>query len=145
MAKSLRVRIDSRNAVKGITKEIEDKAMNLIQGQLWESRKRAKADAKRNAPYDTGAHHNSIFSRSEKTRNGGRLTLGAGMHYSAYLEFGTGSGVSIPADFEELALEFKSGNSGHNNNMAARPHLIPALKKAFDEMSDYIEKRIGDI
>ena len=50
--------------------------------------------------------------------------LGATEMYAPYVEFGTGTKVSIPKGFEEMAMKFYVNGKG---TMSAHPFLIPAF------------------
>jgi HK97 gp10 family phage protein len=50
----------------------------------------------------------------------------AKMPYAAYIEFGTGGAVKIPAGVEDYAIQFKKPNR-LNLSMKANPYLFPAL------------------
>lgn len=50
----------------------------------------------------------------------------AKMPYAAYIEFGTGGAVKIPAGVEDYAIQFKKPNR-QNISMKANPYLFPAL------------------
>jgi HK97 gp10 family phage protein len=50
----------------------------------------------------------------------------ATMPYAAYVEFGTGGAVKIPAGVEDYAIQFKKPNR-LNLSMKANPYLFPAL------------------
>jgi hypothetical protein len=50
----------------------------------------------------------------------------ATMPYAAYIEFGTGGAVNIPAGVEDYAIQFKKRNP-QNISMKANPYLFPAL------------------
>ena len=50
----------------------------------------------------------------------------ATMPYAAYIEFGTGGAVKIPAGVEDYAIQFKKPNR-QNISMKANPYLFPAL------------------
>jgi hypothetical protein len=50
----------------------------------------------------------------------------ATMPYAAYIEFGTGGAVKIPAGVEDYAIQFKKPNR-LNISIKANPYLFPAL------------------
>lgn len=50
----------------------------------------------------------------------------ASVNYSAYMEFGTGNLVNVPAGYELIANEFR-GNGIRQVNIRPRPYLIPAI------------------
>jgi HK97 gp10 family phage protein len=64
----------------------------------------------------------------------------ATMPYAAYVEFGTGGAVNIPAGVEDYAIQFKKPNR-LNISMKANPYLFPA----FFEQKPIIIQDIKDI
>jgi len=64
----------------------------------------------------------------------------ATMPYAAYVEFGTGGAVKIPAGVEDYAIQFKKPNR-LNISMKANPYLFPA----FFEQKPIIIQDIKDI
>jgi len=64
----------------------------------------------------------------------------ATMPYAAYVEFGTGGAVKIPAGVEDYAIQFKKPNR-LNISMKANPYLFPA----FFELKPTIIQDIKDI
>jgi len=64
----------------------------------------------------------------------------ATMPYAAYIEFGTGGAVKIPAGVEDYAIQFKKRNP-QNISMKANPYLFPA----FFEQKPIIIQDIKDI
>jgi HK97 gp10 family phage protein len=62
------------------------------------------------------------------------------MPYAAYIEFGTGGAVKIPAGVEDYAIQFKKPNR-LNISMKANPYLFPA----FFEQKPIIIQDIKDI
>jgi HK97 gp10 family phage protein len=93
---SVSVKVDKRK-LKAIIKNLGanvEKALMLLAVA-------AEAEAKINAPVDTGALRNSIFA---KKLNKDTAMVGVGVDYAAYLEFGT-------------------------HRQAAQPYLLPAVYK----------------
>jgi len=62
------------------------------------------------------------------------------MPYAAYIEFGTGGAVKIPAGVEDYAIQFKKPNR-LNISMKANPYLFPA----FFEQKPIIIQDLKDI
>jgi len=48
--------------------------------------------------------------------------------YGPYVEFGTGSGVSVPGEFTDYAMQFK-GKGIREVNLPARPYLLSTFVK----------------
>lgn len=55
-------------------------------------------------------------------------TITAGMEYAPFVEFGTGSRVSVPSELTGYAMQFK-GAGIRQVNVPAQPFLYPAWKK----------------
>lgn len=64
--------------------------------------------AKNLAPRDNGKLYQNISHYSEKPL---QRTIAVNVPYAAYLEFGTGAKVKVPAEFQEIANEFKGVTS----------------------------------
>lgn len=90
---------------EGVKDEISASALNIQSG------------AKRLAPVNFGQLRNSIYLKEQKVEKGIVFTVGAKASYAAYVEFGTGGKVSIPAGFEELAGSFKGRKGGKLDDM----------------------------
>ena len=81
-------------------------------------------EAKRNAAKQTGKLRNSGVV--EHTLDNSKISFGGDdeIGYAAYVEFGTGGKVKIPAGFEDLAWQYYKNGEGR---MEAQPYLIPAF------------------
>ena len=84
------------------------------------------AEAKRLAPYDTGKLMGNITTQKIDDFNW-RIT--ARMPYSAYMEFGTGKMVQVPAEWRDIAEQFR-GKGIREVNLAPQPFMYPAFLKA---------------
>ena len=91
---------------------------------------RIQSDAKRKAPVDTGRLRAAIHHRQSGTDG----EVSTNVKYAPYIEFGTGTLVSVPDELKELANEFR-GRGLRQVNLPARPFLYPALVK---ERPNYI-------
>jgi HK97 gp10 family phage protein len=87
---------------KDVSNEINATALN-IQNQ-----------AKKLAPINLGQLRNSIALTKDSELT---YTVAANASYSAYVEFGTGPQVNVPADFSSYALQFKGKSSGKFKDM----------------------------
>lgn len=81
---------------KGVAQEIKASAINI------------QANARKRAPKNFGKLAQSIHTKSE----GLTSDVIVGVSYGAYMEFGTGGKVSIPAGFSDFAAQFKGKGSG---------------------------------
>jgi len=75
--------------------------------------------------YQGGSLRQSIATE-EKTKLSFRIY--AAEKYAAFVEFGTGGLVDIPAGWENLASKFR-GKGIKQINLPARPYLYPAFKE----------------
>lgn len=68
-----------------------------------------EADAKRLAPKNFGKLAQSISFRKKSSMN---YELQVNERYGAYIEFGTGAKVQVPAEFKDIAAEFRGKSEG---------------------------------
>ena len=126
---------------KTLDKEIVKNVDDLIEGSAQE----IELDAKVAAPVNKG-------------QGGGNLRLGikaepiqgeklgyrvvAKEKYSAFMEFGTGGKVKVPAELKEIAIQFK-GKGIREVNIQPRPFLYPAFVKhrkiLIKDLKDYLK------
>lgn len=120
---SFDLKIIGLDAVMERIKEAPDKISKIIDAELNAGVHDMEADAKRQAG-DYGILHAGIVA------DGSNLNYHVTAHanYAAYVEFGTGHRVDIPAGYEEFAAQFKGANQDHTG-VLARPFMIPALIK----------------
>lgn len=92
------------NVKKNLSNEINASALNI------------QNTAKRLAPVNFGQLRNGIrlVKNSDYT-----FTVESSASYSPYVEFGTGGKVSVPADFQSYAMQFKGGKGGKFADMIA--------------------------
>ena len=89
---------------------------------ILDGAQRIAETAKSLAPVDFGILKNLIYA--EPLGDFG-ATVHADAEYSAYLEFGTGQKVNVPAGLEEYALQFKGIKEV--SGIFPHPFLFPAL------------------
>ena len=111
-----------------------------IARQLKVSGKQIESRAKKKAPKDTGDLINSIISKPDTNDRFINRTT-ANMDYAPLVEFGTGSKVSVPDGFQELAIQFK-GNGKRKVNRKAQPFLVPAFLEVLPEFKQECQKII---
>ena len=58
---------------------------------------------------------------------------GINVKYAPYVEFGTGTRVSVPGDVKDYAIQFKGAGLRKVNNRA-QPYFFPALRLSTKEM-----------
>jgi len=129
--------------IKGLDKVISNirkygkEAENDIEVTTEEVARDIEKYAKNLAPANFGKLGGSILA-SEITPTLWRIrTDSDGLApYAAYVEFGTGGLVSVPAELKEQAWLFK-GKGIKEVNLRARPYLYPSLLRGRKE---YLEK-----
>ena len=98
-------------SVKGVSKVIAElRKFGKDVDKMIDQETRSAAEgvvltAKNLAPRDNGKLYQNISHYSEKPL---QRTIAVNVPYAAYLEFGTGTKVSVPAEFQEIANEFKN-------------------------------------
>ncbi len=83
-------------------------------------------DAKKAAPKNYGKLAQSI--RSIKVENEVKYKVQANEPYAAFVEFGTGTKVSIPDGWSDMAADFR-GRGIKQINITPQPYLYPAFQK----------------
>ena len=102
-------------------KELEGKLDNLtialkqgVSDEINASALKIQSDAKKLAPVNFGQLRNSIALTKDSELT---YTVFANASYSAYVEFGTGPQVNVPADFKSYAQQFKGKSGGSFKDM----------------------------
>lgn len=99
-----------------------------------------QSKARRDVPVDNGILRNSIQLKEISTKDKVIYTVGSALRYAPYVEFGTGGLVSVPAGYEDFAIQFK-GKKGFKINLRPRPYLIPA----FESQIPILRKNIQNV
>ena len=102
-------------------KELEGKLDNLtiaikqgVSDEINASALKIQSDAKKLAPVNFGQLRNSIALTKDSELT---YTVAANASYAAYVEFGTGPQVNVPADFKSYAQQFKGKSGGKFKDM----------------------------
>ena len=132
-------------AIKGINeviaeiKKLGKQAIQDIEDETEASAKQIELDAKNTVntnASDLGKLGQSIISYKQDDLNWvieARTTVAP---YAPYIEFGTGGLVEVPAELQEMAIQFK-GKGIKQVNLLPRPYLYPALLKG---RKDYLKR-----
>lgn len=123
------------NALKTMDKHLKQDVANEIKA----SSLTIMSNAKRLAPVDLG------FLRGQISYNPvSDLTyeVEAKVKYSAYIEFGTGGQVTIPAGYEDLAKLFK-GRGLRTINIRPQPFLIPSYETEKPKLIQRLKKLLN--
>ena len=95
-------------------------------------------EARSNAPKDSGELVNSIGVEQDDELT----TVFVGVSYAPYVEFGTGSLVSIPNGLEEEARQFFINGKGHTS---AQPFFFPAVFAIIDKLDEYLDEELSKL
>lgn len=106
-------------------KSIDTKLKQNLSDEINSSALTIATGAKRLAPVDMGFLRNSIGI--EPSASGLTYEVEAKAKYAAYIEFGTGGLVDVPAGYEDLAVRFK-GRNIRKVNIRPQPFLIPSFE-----------------
>jgi HK97 gp10 family phage protein len=112
--------------------------------QIERSAINIEREAKNLCPVDDQILRPSIAKTVTATDSGRVLEaeVGTSVEYAPFVEFGTGSGVSVPAGQEEFAMQFK-GKTGRKRNYPARPFLFPAWERERPKFVNAMEAILG--
>lgn len=106
-------------------KKIDKQVKQDVSDEMNASALTIASNAKRLAPFDMGFLRNSIGI--EPSANGLTYEVEAKAKYAAYIEFGTGGLVDVPAGYEDLAVRFK-GQNIRKVNIRPQPYLVPSFE-----------------
>ena len=125
--------------VRGVLKQIDSfgqDAKRMAVSITNETANNMVTDAKQRAPVNFGQLRQSL-GKTEATIQLNRSLIFSNAPYSAFVEFGTGARVKIPAGFEKLAAEFK-GKKGGNFDEFLDNIRDWCKRKGIDEKLAYI-------
>lgn len=106
-------------------KRFEKEGQQVVSGVVYTTSLEVVAEAKRNAPVDTGKLKQNIIS--QKIEDLVHLVSSLAP-YSAYMEFGTGREVDVPSEFKEIAEQYR-GKGIKRIHLLPQPFMFPALLK----------------
>lgn len=126
--------------IQNALKDIDTKLKQDLADEMNASALNIQSNAKKLAPVDLGFLRNRI----ELEIAANRLTydVEAKAKYSAYIEFGTGGEVSVPAGYEDLAILFK-GNNIRKVNIRPQAFLIPSFETEKPKLISRIKKMLN--
>jgi HK97 gp10 family phage protein len=103
------VNLNGLKDIQDALKNIDVKLKQDVGDEINASALKILTDAKRLAPVNFGQLRNQI---ALEPINNLTYAVEAKASYSAYVEFGTGKQVSVPADFKSYAAEFQGKKGG---------------------------------
>lgn len=108
------VNLTGFNELEGKLKDLTVTLEKGVSDEINASALKIQSDAKKLAPVNLGQLRNSISLTKETELT---YTVSANASYSAYVEFGTGPQVNVPADFKTYAQQFKGQSGGKFKDM----------------------------
>jgi HK97 gp10 family phage protein len=147
MALSVR-EIDIRNLEKGFEKVIEKNSQGL-RTEINRVGIKIESSAKQNVVRVTGKLGYKVMGNlsssimANYSDKGYSVKIGTALHYAPYVEFGTGTMVSVPTGLEDFAMQFK-GAGIKDVNLPARPFLVPAFESNIEPFIEALEKMIKE-
>ena len=103
-----------------------------------------QSKARRDVKVDNGILRNSIQLKEINKGDKIMYTVGSALKYAPYVEFGTGGEVSVPAGYEDFAIQFK-GKGIRKVNLRPRPYLIPAFENEIPVLRKNIQNVIKNV
>jgi len=100
-----------------------------------------QSKARRDVVVDNSTLRSSIQLREINRGDKIMYTVGSALRYAPYVEFGTGGTVSVPAGYEDFAMQFK-GKGLRKINLRPRPYLIPAFESEIPVLRKNIQNVI---
>ena len=125
--------------LKNYSEKVNTDINNSVKAAALNVESRAKMDC----PVDMGTLRASINTRPIKDDEGYGWEVFTPLEYAPYVEFGTGTRVSIPTGYEEYARQFKGQKSIAGMN--AQPYLIPNFEMEKMALIENIKKIIGNV
>lgn len=91
---------------------LDNAAKGQIKNEFAASALKIQSNAKKLAPVNLGNLRNSIVTTSAGNESNFLFSVAAKAKYAPYIEFGTGSKVSVPSNYAEYAAKFKGKTGG---------------------------------
>jgi phage gpG-like protein len=122
-----------------LLKKLDNKANTLTQDvsdEIYVGALEISTGAKQAVRKDSGFLASRINAERESTLVS---SVSAQSKYAAYVEFGTGTLVDVPAGLEDYAIQFK-GKGIRQVNLPARPFLFNTAKRLMPKIIDKIKQ-----
>jgi len=133
------VKIKGLEALVRKLKKLPDDIIADAKAEIEDAADMIVRDAGNAAPVDLGYLKGMIVSTP--VRGGLGYKISSLAHYSAYVEFGTGTYVQVPLDLSAYAKQY-IGKGDRLVNLPARPFFFPAYYKHQDELIKSLETMI---
>lgn len=117
--------------LKNLEKESKDK-LDLVDAEMGASAEMIRLNASRNAPVNMGQLRSSISTKQSYLNK----EVNVNAFYAPYVEFGTKTLTSVPAELQNYAIQFK-GSSGRGGKLKDAIYKW-AKQKGIDQKFWYI-------
>ncbi len=121
----------SEKVDKGIDNAVKEAALNT------------ESNAKMDCPVDMGTLRSSIHTEPFQDETGKGYEVLTRVEYAPYVEFGTGSKVSIPKGWDEYAAQFKGAKQ--TAGMNAQPYLIPNFEMQKEILINNLKTLVSNV
>jgi HK97 gp10 family phage protein len=125
------LRAYSQKVEQGIENAVKQAALNT------------ETNAKIDCPVDMGILRSSIHMEAFQDETGKGFEVLTKVEYAPYVEFGTGTKVSIPNGYDEYAAQFKGQKSVAGMN--AQPYLIPNFEMQKEQLIANLKTLISNV
>ena len=144
MANNISFKIEGLDALIKKMGKLTPKIAKEVALEVNASALAIQSKARRAVPVDRGVLRNSIQLKEINKGDKIMYTVGSPLKYAPYIEFGTGGLVSVPAGYEDFAMQFK-GKKGVKINLRPRPYLIPAFESEVPVLRKNIQNVIKNV
>jgi HK97 gp10 family phage protein len=141
---AFRMELKGIDELKARIHQMPDTLQTELQAKINSGAEAIAAEAKQRAPVNFGILKNLISNtKAQSSADGLTAVVVSAANYSAYVEFGTGTKVSVPPDLEEFAIQFKGTKIV--KGMRAQPYFFPAAKRIFPLIEDDVQKTLDKL
>ena len=127
----------------GELKNYSEKVYTNIDNAMQESARNVQRQAIMDAPSDMSTLRRSIEVKPIKEETWSGYEIFSLLPYAPYVEFGTGTRVTIPTGYEEYAMQFKGQKEIAGMN--AQPYLIPNFEMEKSNLMANLKKIVTNV
>jgi len=124
-------------------KNYSEKVYTGIDNAMQESARNVQRQAIIDAPSDMSTLRRSIQVKPIKEETWSGYEIFSLLPYAPYVEFGTGTRVTIPTGYEEYAMQFKGQKDIAGMN--AQPYLIPNFEMEKANLMANLKKIVTNV
>jgi len=136
--------VEIRNETKIVNLEnLSNKIQAELIGAMTEAALNIETNAKMDCPVHMGVLRASIHTEKVTEEDAIGFKIGSYLPYAPYVEFGTGTFVSVPAGYEDFALQFKGKKEVVGMN--AQPYLLPNFEMQVEILKNKLQKILNNV